>query len=246
MANGNYGMTGFSKDPTNPFTSLNMAGGVGANRQPPLFEFVPSRLFADPNDVGVHSFNIAPSLVPGYYDSLGGVPGTASGTNFYAYFSAYGNNSYDPNDVNFTEADSNGNGPIGLNFQVTFPNTYTVPAGYQNYVSVSAAPNPYTSTLTVATGSNGNGVNIVSYINPQSFQIISSGIDGLYGVGGQYTPTSATSTASANPLPLDYGFPTSTSPSPYANNTNFNVAPDPTIRQREGDNLTNFKASSLQ
>jgi prepilin-type N-terminal cleavage/methylation domain-containing protein len=234
-SNGNYGMTGFAKDPSNPFTSLNMPNGVGTNRQPPLFEFVPSRLFTDPNDT-------YGSLVPGYYDSLGGVPGTASGLNFYAYFSAYGNNGYDPNDVNFPEVDANNNGPIGLNFQVTFPNAYSVPSGYVSYVSVSAAPNPYTTTLSVATGTSGHGVNVVSYINAQSFQIISSGIDGLYGVGGQYVTTSSSSGTSTNPLPID----TVTSPSPYANNTTYNQAPEATIRQREGDNLTNFKASSLQ
>ena len=38
---------------------------------------------------------------------------------------------------------------------------------------------------------------------PQSFQIISSGIDGLYGVGGQYVPSTATSSAATISLPVD-------------------------------------------
>ena len=81
-SSGNYGVSGFSKDPTNPFT--NILSTNGTNRTPPMFEFVPSRLFADPSD----PFS---SGVPGYYDSLGNAPGVASGRNFYAYFSAYGN-----------------------------------------------------------------------------------------------------------------------------------------------------------
>jgi hypothetical protein len=70
-----------------------------------------------------------------------------------------------------------------------------------------------------------NGVAI--YQSPQTFQIISSGADGLYGVGGRYV------TDTADPLVLD----TST-PSPYATN-------DTTIRTRERDNITNFHTGRL-
>jgi len=226
-SNGNYGVSGFSKDPTNPFSSI--LSPFGSNRSSPLFEFVPSRLFADPNDTTYQSG------VPGYYDTLGGVPGGASGLNFYAYFSAYGNGNYDPNDVNFTpttpEFDAKNSGPIGLNFQVTFPiynSTGTVT------ISNSYAPNPYTSTLTLT----GSTTPTVTYLNAQSFQIISSGIDGLYGVGGQYVSSSSASATSTNSLPMD-----TIDSSPYINTSAVN---DPTVRQREGDNLTNFKASSLQ
>jgi prepilin-type N-terminal cleavage/methylation domain-containing protein len=217
---GSYGVSGFSKDPTNPFTSLISA--FGTNRSSPLFEFVPGRLFADPNDA-------YQSGVPGYYDSLGGVPGGASGLNFYAYFSAYGNGNYDPNDVNLNlptgELDANNNGPIGLNFQVTFP----IPGSAGNVnISSSFAPNPYTSSLSHA----GAATPTVTYLNPQSFQIISSGIDGLYGVGGQYVSSSSASATSTNPLPPD--------PTALIHTT------DSTVRQREQDNLTNFKATSLQ
>jgi hypothetical protein len=189
-----------------------------------MFEFVPSRLFADPN---------SPTGVPGYYDNLGGSPGGAIGLNFYAYFSAYGSNGYDPNDVNFTELDANNSGPIGLGFSVAFP-TY-VSATTTSTVAGSYAPNPYTSTLTENLSVNANGPPVVTYLNAQTFQIISSGIDGLYGVAGQYVPASTSTAASANPLPLD-----TTSTAPYINTT------DKTVRQREQDNLTNFKASSLQ
>jgi general secretion pathway protein G len=227
-ASGNFGMSGFDKNPVNPFTNnLQASTNYGPNRQPSFFEFIPSRLFADPNDT-------YGSMVPGYIDSLGNAPGGASGLNFFAYFSAYGNGAYDPNDVNFPEMDVTGSGPIGLNFQVPF----TVPTanGGTTNIASSYAPNPYTSTLTV-TGTSATTL-VVTYINAQSFQIISSGIDGLYGVGGQYQAPSATTASSTATLPLD-----TTDSSVYVNTS---PTQDPSVRQREQDNLTNFKAGSLQ
>jgi hypothetical protein len=70
---------------------------------------------------------------------------------------------------------------------------------------------------------------IVTYQKPQTYQIISSGIDGLYGVGGQYQQAT---TAAAVSLPLD--------------SINIVNTADTTIRQREQDNLTNFTAGKLQ
>jgi general secretion pathway protein G len=231
-----FGLNGFGKDPTNPFSNtiandprLKTGGPnamYNANRQPPLFEFNAGRLFVDSHTqtavVGVPGF-------PAYYDSLNSGPPTGSaGFNFYAYFSAYGNNGYDPNDVNFTEADAGGNGPIGLYFSVAYP---VNGGGYD----ASLAPNPYTSTLTVtASTTNTAGPPAVAYQNAQSFQIISSGLDGLYGVGGQYVTNSTTSSTQA--LPFD----STTSPTPYIGTT------DHTVRIREDDNLTNFKSGSLQ
>ena len=65
----------------------------------------------------------------------------------------------------------------------------------------------------------------------QTFQIISSGLDGLYGVGGQYLPSIASES-----LPFD---PTNTRPT---------SAPRATrpMRIRERDNLTNFNNGKLQ
>lgn len=217
-----FGMVGFDKSPTNPFTN-NIVGNsmYSANRQPPYFEFNPGRLYADPNSL---------TGMPGYYDSLGNATPLAGGSsmNYYAYFSAYGNNSYDPNDVNFTETDQTGSGPISLSYSVAFP--------LYNGVTpdVSYACNPYTSTLTeVYSTTNKGGPPSVTYQNPQTFQILSSGFDGLYGVGGQYV--SNQSTTATVTVPIDM----TTTPSPY--NTT-----DGTIRQREYDNLTNFKAGPLQ
>ncbi len=89
--------------------------------------------------------------------------------NFYVYFSGYGNGVYDANDVNFqTEVDGNGTGPIGLNFQ------------HAGTVYPSLYPNPYTTTRTITTSGT------VTFQKAQTFQIFSSGADGLYGVGGQF------------------------------------------------------------
>ena len=75
-----------------------------ANRQTPFFEFAGSRLCAGPHGT---------SGMPGYLDSLDS-PATSTRwatpgrmpINFYAYFSSYGNDGYDPNDVNFPDSNS--------------------------------------------------------------------------------------------------------------------------------------------
>ena len=48
-AHGNIRHDRFRQDPTNPFTNTLARHDVQANRQPPLFEFNPGRLFLDPN-----------------------------------------------------------------------------------------------------------------------------------------------------------------------------------------------------
>jgi hypothetical protein len=220
-----FGMTGFGTDPTNPFTNSVVGNPMyNANRQSPLYQFNPGRLFLDTS-------NPFTPGIPGYFDTLNNGPplgiGTGSGTiSFYAYFSAYGNGNYDPNDVNFFEADQNLSGPIELQYWVNFPTTGgTVAAGHGTaYLDVSPSPNPYSSTATAATQSG-----TVTYQNPQTFQIISSGVDGLYGVGGQYLAPSQSATFD---LPLDPQHTTNTT--------------DANIRRREFDNLTNFKSGTLQ
>jgi general secretion pathway protein G len=231
-----YGMTGFGKDPTNPFTN-SITGNLGysANRQAPFFEFVANRLVLDPSDA---------SGIPGYLDSLGNpappaiaippppfgiVPG--SPVNFYAYFSSYGNGGYDPNDVNFSSELDINLSEAALSYHVAFP-----VLGANG--CFSPAPNPYTSTTTAPFNTTTTPPTPLplSFLNPQSFQIISSGIDGQYGVGGQYTPD-----ATGESLPLD---PNSNFPAgiylPYINTT------DATIRIRERDNVTNFHNGKLE
>ncbi len=138
--------------------------------------------------------------------------------NFYAYFSAYGNGNYDPNDVNIYETDQNATG-ISLGFWVNFP---IVGATTTPPLVASPSPNPYTTTLTAGTTSG-----TVTYQSPQTFQIISSGADGLYGVGGQYVAQSQSAT---QPLPFD---------------SNHTDTSDAGVRQREYDNLDNFKSGRL-
>jgi hypothetical protein len=178
-------------------------------------------------------------VMPGYYDSLGNpAPGQGTTLNFYAYFSAYGSSAYDPNDVNLVipnlaaaayEVDANGLGPIALQYLVSFP---VIHSGNLN-LAISPSPNPYTSTLTVTTSGT------VTYQKPQTYQIISPGVDGLYGVGGQFLTTSSASTATV-PLPFD---PNNTVDIGSSSNT---ADSDRTVRQRELDNLTNFKSGTLQ
>jgi prepilin-type N-terminal cleavage/methylation domain-containing protein len=230
-----FGMTGFGQDPTNPFTnSINGSTMYNGNRQPPIFEFNPGRLFLDPNNNTAN--NLLPANIPGYYDSLGNSPpGQGTTLNFYAYFSAYANGAYNPDDVNFYTEDDGGNNPtqallapVWLNFQRT---------------GFSAIPNPYTTTLT-SNAAGGLPSGTVTFQKAQTFQIISAGLDGQYGVGGQFVaPASASSTAT-NALPFD------------KNNTGAGAGPPasapaqaetgPAIRLRENDNLTNFKSGTLQ
>jgi general secretion pathway protein G len=203
-SNGNpvYAMTGFSRNPLNPFPS----GGTGSNRQPALFEFAANRLVDGDHDG-----------IPGYQDSL-------NTNKAYAYFSAYGGNAYDPNDDNFpAETDTLGNSPYTLNFQVGFPVT-------SGNLSVSPPPNPYTSSVTVPTTTL-NVNTPVAYQTPQTFQIISAGVDGSYGVGGSYQPGQGT------PLPLDPLF-YSSPPGPYSSS-------DASQRTLERDNVCNFHNGRL-
>jgi len=215
-----FGMTGFGKDPTNPFYNSIFGNNMySGNRQPPIFEFNGSRLFLDPNNL---TNNGASPGIPGYYDSLGNSPpGTGTTTlNFYAYFSGYGSGTYDANDVNFlAEADGSNISPIGLQFQ------------HAGVLYTSPAPNPYTTTTSVAPNTG-----TVSFQKAQSFQIISAGVDGLYGVGGQFIPSTASASTASNSLPLD-----------LVNTFSGSVqTSDATIRLRERDNLTNFKSGTLQ
>jgi prepilin-type N-terminal cleavage/methylation domain-containing protein len=236
-----YGMSGFGKDPTNPFSN-NIASDprppyngapnamYSGNRQQPFYDFNGGRLFADPYDVGYANLGVGPSGVPGYYDSLNNTPpqGSPITLNFFVYFSSYGNGVYDPDDVNFPyEVDGNGNGPIGLSFL------------YSGATDSSYSPNPYTTTLTSATTTG-----TVTFENTQTFQIFSSGLDGLYGVGGQYVSSSQATSTASTPLPWDKSMGAAGTFTTFANTPA--TPTEGSVRQREGDNLTNFKSGTLQ
>ncbi|MFO0909984.1 MAG: prepilin-type N-terminal cleavage/methylation domain-containing protein [Isosphaeraceae bacterium] len=232
------GMTGFGKNPTNPFSN-NIAseprfgrGGApsvmyNANRNPSFFEFAGDRLVANSSSAGLNS---GVGYFPGYLDSLGSSSAVPP-QNFYAFFSTNLGIGYDPNDCNAlnpVESDttlSTGNNPIALTFASAQP-VYAPPTAGATPGSAtqSPSPNPYTTSAP-------SGTTNITYQNAQSFQIISGGNDGLYGVGGIYSPNSTNGV-----LPTEHG---SGGTYPLSNST------DPSLRLMERDNLTNFHNGRL-
>lgn len=229
-------MTGFSKNPANPF----IASTFAMNRNTPFFEFNNGQLAIDPNAGGFNS-----SQFPGYIDKLG----AGSDPNqppFYAYFSAYAGVGYDPDDVNFQGIEQVSGSPICGAFMTPNPLMGTTPITGRPDIVSSPYPNPYCNDdpVPIKAGSSppvvdttvppvGSAARPRAYQNPQSFQIISPGADRLYGIGGTYAPTAS------NTLP-------------YSNSLNMSVTgqdlsgiPDPP-RTTENDNLTNFATGTLQ
>ncbi len=218
-ANGQIqGTLGFAKSPTNPF----MNGIVGsamysANRDQPFYTFDTSRL-------AISTVGAGSNFSPGFLDQLNTQPGSPQ--NFYAYFSFNNGLGYDPNDINFHnplyEADGNGTAPLLLSFcaPLTLPASATAPQ-----TTASPTPNPYTSSSPVPSATNQSP----TYINAQSFQIISAGNNGAYGLGGYYNPTTTSTAAALDPTEV----------SAFSNST------DPSARNLERDNLTNFHNGTL-
>jgi prepilin-type N-terminal cleavage/methylation domain-containing protein len=234
--NGNIlGMSGFGKNPTNPFTN-NLLGttNYNANRNPALFEFAASRLVPD---------SVTGSMMPAYTDSLN-TPRTGGPLGFYAYFSTNNGQGYDPNDVNIDvpfagpgagETDSNGVTPIGMSFLLSQP-VYNSGSSspLSPPITQSPSPNPYTSGPPTGT----KAVFSVSYQNNQSFQIISPGLDGIYGVGGWYDPTQS--------APLIAEDQTSVLQTNLGTTIILSNSKDASLRVPEKDNLTNFHNGRLE
>jgi general secretion pathway protein G len=228
--NGLISMTGFGKNPTNPFTN-SIVGNVmyNGNRNPPLYDFASDRLVltkayqttAPAYTAGFSTGN------PGYLDATGSQGATATAQNFYAYFSNNNGAGYDPNDINFEnpqyETDASSLHPLTLMF---YDPLAVTGAGATAGATLSPSPNPYT------TGPAFGGANL-TFINAQSFQIISPGVDGGYGVGGVYN---------ANGSGGVYLAP-NVNPTTAASLTN---SSDPAIRTMERDNLTNFHNGRLE
>jgi general secretion pathway protein G len=198
------GMSGFARNPTNPFVYDQPPAGT-TNRTTPFFEFKADRLVDDDGDG-----------IPGYIDSLGKASGNSLGDGrYFAYFLAYGANGYDPDDVNFPEMDDTGT-VLSCAFR-----SAASPANF------SPAPNPYTSTQPVRGGQD------PTFINSNSYQIISAGIDRLYGFGGVYDANAS------SPLPANERTDLRP-PRPLS------TPPGSAIRSREADNLTNFSSGRLE
>ena len=110
------------------------------------------------------------------------------------YFSGYGNGVYDPNDVNFpTELTATWSGPIWLNFQH---------AGTD--LSLAVIPTP-TLDLYREQSQTHLPSGTLTFEKAQTFQIFSPGIDGLYGVGGQFISPSATNSIGQQPAAVRQG-----------------------------------------
>lgn len=226
------GVSGFSRSPTFPFVFSGTIPGpngqpitVAPNRTAPNYDFNNGRLVDLDNDG-----------IPSYLDPLDVSPGNSRE---YAYFSAYGANQYDPNDVNgygFNAASSAGGDPFELEddgstfvergFSVTFPTSTGSP-----YFAKSVAPNPYTTGPAAVTTSTTTASSAVSWHNPNSFQLLCAGQDRQWGLGGTFVANPASGTS----LPLDATDPGLI----HAGDVNG-------IRQRETDNLTNFASGRLQ
>lgn len=216
------GLSGFSKSPTHPFVDSGPIPGTSnlyaPNRTTPNFEFNNGRLLDQDGD-----------HIPSYLDPLDQVPGSHRS---YAYFSAYGTNQYDPNDVNGNghlesfEKEDDETTFVERGFSVFFPTSSGSP-----YYAKSPAPNPYTTGAAALSSSTTAATGAISWYNPNSFQLISSGQDRLWGLGGTYF-----SAVSSNvQLPLDSNDPGLV-----------HTTDTPAIRQRENDNITNFSAGRLQ
>lgn len=209
-------MTGFSKNPTNPFMSSVPTAGTNfsSNRNQPFYEFDSNRLqvtLAGPAGIVPGPYvNAAavPSLIPGYLDSIASQSTGPNAQNFYAYFSNNNGSGYDPNDFNI---DDNRATPFEVLDSVhPLPQQFGTTAAFL----ASPSPNPYTTSASVGANSG------PTFINQQTFQIISPGVDGVYGIGGQYVANGTT------PLP----------PLPGTSQN----------RQIEADNLTNFHNGKLE
>lgn len=218
--NGTYGMSGFSRLPTNPFLPSSPGNATSTNRTVPNYEFNVGRLVDLDGD-----------HIPSYIDPLDTTTGNRRA---YAYFSSYGTNSYDPNDDNGNgrqnafEDEDDGVTPVERGFSVGFPTTGT--ATYP-YTAVSPAPNPYSTGTPITTGG-------LSWINPNSFQLFSAGADRLWGLGGQYVQTglSSTNNVSSAKLPLLSGDAGIVNSVDFSNGVRIS---------READNLTNFSGGRL-
>ena len=224
-SNGGFGLSGFSKLPTNPFIPPNSTQAGASNRTVPNYEFNAGRLADLDND-----------FIPSYLDPVDISPGNRRA---YAYFSSYGTNSYDPNDVNGLGRNYDSSDPTAdFEHEDPFDNTSayvergfstTFPTSGGGFLAISPGPNPYCTSVPAPASAAGSLT--VSWINPNSFQLFSAGQDRLWGLGGTYIQNSLGSTGKL-PIVADAGVMQA------ADKTNG-------IRGREADNVTNFSGGRL-
>jgi len=222
-----WGVTGFSQNPANPaiaeFKSDGSSNPLGQNRSSPMYDFRGGRLV---DNYPKNNAGAAGNGFPEYLDGLNGVEAQP-----FVYFSSYEGAGYDPDDVNYAEEGALANGAmvaaswtaqgmVATGIAGKFFNRLDPDAddGYKP----SPAPNPYTNGSPLKGGATVNP----EYVNKSTFQIISAGFDGQFGVGGAF----ASSGTETLPFVTAAGSPANLAPS---------------IRERERDNLTNFKGGRL-
>lgn len=161
------GVIGFARIPENPTAPARL---TGSSERLSFFNFEDSARLVDIDGNGFWEY----------------VPLRRNVSTGYAYFSAYEGAGYRPDDWNLP-VEPSGRPMDGQRFLVPWSLTgYPAPFSQPSPVPhlISPGPNPYTKgpsfTSTAAP---------VTYWKPKSFQIISPGPDGMYGVGGSFTTT---------------------------------------------------------
>lgn len=233
-----WAMTGFGKNPANPFQNAT----VTTNRTAPFMEFQGSRLVIDPTNAVP-----PPNGFPGYLDNLGSYS-DQNEPPLYAYFSSYAGAGYDPDDCNMSEPATDGSQPR------IFGAFNTRNAAFGTYIEGSTticsspAPNPYTADPPVPTDDSGKVVTTSAkptiYLNAQSYQIISPGYDRLYGIGGQYT-TKYENTTVPFVVTSGGGYKGNTWQTQLANSNVTGQDLPADTRTVENDNLTNLASGRL-
>lgn len=218
VGSGQMTVTGFSQNPANP--AIPESKPMGANRSASLYDFRGGRLV---DNYPKNNAGVAGNGFPEYLDGL-----SSAENQPFVYFSSYEGAGYDPNDVNYAEEGTKTDGSLVV---PAWSAQYTVAAGIagkffnlpgapdNNY---SPAPNPYTNGPSLKEGTTTNP----EYMNKNTFQIISAGFDGQFGVGGAFQSTG-------------------TDPLPFAATQASPTGLSPSVRDRERDNLTNFKGGRL-
>lgn len=217
--NGKFAMTGFDKNPMNPFTSndpppAGKSWPFGSSRNPG-FDFKAGRLVASTNKTVLPASSSLVCYLDIYENPL-------------VYFSAYNGVGYDPDDVDFQEENQ---WLLGA-FQTGNAASPVLKTTRRDIVT-SAGPNPYTNDSPIPVDSGGNfdikNNRNVQYYNTNTFQILSAGRDKLWGVGGNWnekgTPT----------IPFY----------PIANESVTGMKLDMSVRNGEKDNLADFAMGGL-
>lgn len=216
--------TGFSQNPANPaISALNTT--LGANRTASMYDFRPGRM------VDNYPKNNAGGAGNGFPEYLDGLSGADSQP--FVYFSSYEGAGYDPDDVNYAEEGAKSDGTFVAGAW-TADSTISSGVGGKFYKGgttiASPAPNPYTNGSALpATGTTNP-----EFVNKSTFQIISAGFDNQFGIGGTYKATGG----EVLPYATNQG-------AVYESGALSTATLGASIRERERDNLTNFKGGRL-